>query len=468
MKNLWKLSLILLLNACHSSEHATPTLYVTTADRQNLLKLVTPEPATESDSLFSLSWDADTVYQEMEGFGASLTGASAHVLYQLPAEKRAAALRDLFDPITGIGLSYLRLTIGASDFSTRAFTYNDLPQGEQDPNQTRFNLADDRNELIPVLKEILTIDPELPIMASPWSAPAWMKTSGKLEGGQLKPEWYASYALYFLKYIQHMQAEGIRIDAITIQNEPQYEASYPTMGMTADQQNVFIRDHLGPLFEREKIKTKIVVYDHNWDTPEYPISILNDPVTRRFVHGAAFHCYGGDVANMDRVRKAHPDKKLYFTECSGGMWAPNFGDNLMWYTDKLLIGTTHYGSANVLLWNLALNERHGPTTNQADSTRQENLGCMTCRGVITVNTQSHSVTPNEEYFALAHFAKFVKRGARRIRCTMDDPLQAVAFLNPDQSVVVVVQNPTASEKSISWGTEKIKLLPRSVNTIAHK
>lgn len=440
-------------------------MYVTTADQQRLLDAVPLRAASTGDSVLSLSWDASITHQEMEGFGASLTGASAFVLHQLPPEKRTAALRQLFDAERGIGLSYLRLTMGASDFSTRPFTYNDLPAGETDVAQTHFSLAADEKELLPVVQEILSIDPNLPIMGSPWSAPAWMKTSGRLEGGRLSPEWYGSYATYFVKYVQQMKARGVTIDAITIQNEPQYEAAYPTMAMSAEAQNTFVRDHLGPRFVQENIATKIVVYDHNWDTPEYPISIFNDPVTRNYVHGAAFHCYGGDVANMAQVQQAHPDKKLYFTECSGGSWAPNFGDNLMWYTEKLLIGTTRYGSSNVLLWNLALNETHGPTTNPPDSTRKENLGCMTCRGVITVDSKTNEITLNEEYYALAQFSKFVRRGARRISCTVDLPLQAVAFQNPDKSIVVVVLNTTHTPKSISWGSRAVTVAARSVGTL---
>lgn len=441
-----------------------PLMCITTADGQRLLASVALE-ASAADSVSSLSWDENIEYQEIEGFGASLTGSSAFVLAQLPPEKRAAVLRQLFDAETGIGLSYLRLTIGASDFSTRAFTYNDLPPGETDPTQARFRLSDDEKDLLPVLREILAIDPALPIMGSPWSAPAWMKASKRLEGGGLSPEWYSSYATYFVKYIQQMKTNGVAIDAITIQNEPQYEAAYPTMAMSAEEQNIFVRDHLGPRFASENISTKIVLYDHNWDTPEYPIAILNDSVTRKYVHGAAFHCYGGDVANMARVQQAYPDKKLYFTECSGGSWAPNFGDNLLWYTENLLIGTTRYGSSNVLLWNLALNENHGPTTNAPDSTRNENLGCMTCRGVITANSTTHDITYNEEYYALAQFSKFVKRGARRISCTVAEPLQAVAFKNPDKSIVVVVLNPASSRKSISWSGPAYAVEPRSVSTL---
>lgn len=372
--------------------------------------------------------------QEMDGFGAALTGSSAWLINrQMGAVQRSQLLTDLFHPENGIGISYLRLPMGASDFSLGNYTYNDLPAGNTDPNQLLFSIEPDRADIIPILKEILAISPDIKIMGSPWSAPAWMKSNSALGGGSLKPEWYGAYALYFVKFIRAYQNEGIRIDAITVQNEPLHTTSgYPSMRMEAAEQNVFVRDYLGPLFEAEGIDTKIIIYDHNWDQPGYPIQILNDSVTRNFVTGSAFHAYGGDVSAMSQVHAAHPDKGLYFTEISGGGWATNFSDNLNWKMSNIFIGTANNWSKNALLWNLALDSDGGP----------KNGGCQDCRGVVTILANG-GVEKNVEYYALAHMSKFVKPGARRVKSTAfpsAERLESVAFLNADGSKVLVVLN----------------------------
>ena len=273
-----------------------------------------PSPGATSDGL-TIEVDEAKTYQSLDGFGYTLTGGSAQHLMRMTAPARAALLRELFaTDSTNIGVSYLRVSIGASDLNERVFSYDDLPAGQTDPDLARFSLAPDRAEVIPVLRQILAIQPALKIMGSPWSAPVWMKDNQDSRGGSLEREWYGAYARYLVKYVQGMKAEGIPIDAITVQNEPLHPGNNPSMFMPAAEQAEFIRDHLGPAFKAAGLTTKVICYDHNADRPDYPISVLNDPRAKPFVDGSAFHLYAGRIEALSQVHDAHPDKHLYFTE----------------------------------------------------------------------------------------------------------------------------------------------------------
>lgn len=410
----------------------------------------------------SISIDFSQQYQEIEGFGAALTGSSANVINGMAPAQKDALIKDLFSPTEGIGLSYMRLTIGASDFSLGNFSYNDLPEGSTDANLDNFSIAPDETDVIPVLQSILAYSPNIKLMGSPWSAPAWMKTSGSMNGGSLKPEWYDTYGNYFVKYINAYAAHGITIHAVTPQNEPLHEINtYPTMKMTALEQVDFIKNSLGPKFQTVGINTKIIAYDHNFDVPAYPLTVLGDAQAAQYVDGSAFHAYGGDVSAMNMVHAAFPSKNLYFTEVSGGQWSPDFATNLKWSIGNIFIGTTRNWSKNVLLWNLALNSNYGPT----------NGGCMDCRGVVTVSS-SGTVTKNVEYYALAHFSKFIKPGAKRVNTTDFDnslTMRNVVFINTDGSKVLVVLNESATARkfAVKIGDKKITytIEPTAVATI---
>jgi len=384
----------------------------------------------------AITIDTAIQYQQIEGYGAALTGSSAYLLNRvLSAPARNSVLNELFNPSEGIGISYLRLTMGASDFSLSNFSYDDMPAGQTDSDLSEFTLAQDLQDVVPVLGEIVSINGDIKLMGSPWSAPAWMKTNKIMLGGKLDPQWYSTYAQYFVKYIQAMQEHGIRIDAITPQNEPLYfTASYPCMEMQSNDQLVFVRDHLGPAFQQSSLNTKIVLYDHNWDNTSFAINILNDPQAAQYVTGTAFHGYAGDVSAMGAMHTAHPEKSLYFTEISGGAWAVDFTQNLLWNMRNIFVGAANNWSTCSLLWNLALNEEYGPTNN----------GCSNCRGVITINSGSGQIIRNEEYYSIAHFSKFVRPGAHRIDSKMDVQLNAslgvVCFQNQDLSKVLVVTN----------------------------
>lgn len=400
----------------------------------------------------SLSLDSTLGLQTIEGFGAALTGSSAFVLKEhLTDNARTNLLRELFTPEDGIGISFLRLTVGASDFSTADYTYNDLPGGGADPDQSEFSLDRDREHLIAVLREIIEIRPDLKIMATPWSAPAWMKTNGDMRnGGQLRTDLYTSYAAYFVAYLEGMAAEGIPIHAISVQNEPLLSSGYPTMEMAAEQQRIFIRDHLGPALAAAGLTTKVIIYDHNWDVTSYALDILNDPAAKSFIAGTGFHCYAGDVSAMTSVRDAHPDRGIYFTECSGGDFSPDFGNNLAWNSENLLVGATRNWAKTVLFWNLALNENAGP----------QNGGCTNCRGVVTINAGSGVVSRNVEYYLLGHSAKFVQPGAVRLQTASlrGQGISQVAFLNPDRTRVLLAYNHNSQEARLRVSEGELSFL----------
>ncbi|MBC8083469.1 MAG: glucosylceramidase, partial [Hymenobacter sp.] len=327
-----------------------------------------------------------------------------------------------------IGVSYLRLSIGASDLDARVFSYDDLPAGQTDPTLSKFSLAPDREHLLPVLKEILAVNPAIKLMASPWSPPPWMKTNGSSKGGSLKPEFYDAYARYFVKYIQGMQAEGIRLDAITIQNEPLHPGNNPSLLMQAEQQAEFVKKHLGPAFREAGLDTKIIVYDHNADRPDYPLAILNDAAAKQYVDGSAFHLYGGSIEALSKVHDAHPDKNLYFTEQWVGSKS-QFAENLPWHVRTLVIGATRNWARTVLEWNLAADPQQAPHTPG---------GCTECRGALTL--AGNTVTREDAYYIIAHASKFVRPGSVRISSTLPDKLPNVAFKAPNGQKVVVVQN----------------------------
>jgi glucosylceramidase len=418
------------------SDKGKAQVWLTRGDQSKLLSREADLPLkTVGTSWPVITVDTTVRLQSIEGYGAALTGSSAYLLNKkMNDAMRQEVIGALFNPEEGIGISYLRLTMGASDFSLSDFTYDDMPAGGDDFGLENFSLSQDLEDVVPMLLEILQEAPEIRLMGSPWSPPAWMKTNGSLKGGKLKPECYGVYADYFVRYIQAMDEVGISIAAVTPQNEPlHFTAGYPCMEMQAGDQAEFIRNHLGPEFAAAGLETSIILYDHNWDNTSYAISILNDPAVKNYVAGTAFHAYAGNVSAMSSVHYAHPDRDLHFTEISGGQWATDFSDNLMWYTQNIFIGTAQNWSKTALFWNLVLNENYGP----------QNNGCSNCRGVVTLNQVAGKVVYNEEYYALGHFSKFVRPGATRISSAIPQTLPdviTVAFQNEDGSKVLVACN----------------------------
>jgi glucosylceramidase len=424
--------------------------YLTNPDQTALFKKQNASLvfSTTTNSGNIIEVDTTQAFQGIDGFGYTLTGGSAALINSLSASAQDALLKELFLwDSTYIGVSYLRISIGASDLSASTFTYDDIGTGSTDMNLDQFSIDKERTDLIPVLKKIVALNPNIKILGSPWSAPLWMKTANTFIGGSLQPQYYPVYAKYFVKYIQTMKAEGITIDAITPQNEPLHGGNNPSMVMQATEQAEFIKNHLGPAFQAAGLATKIIIYDHNADRPDYPIAILNDVAARPFVDGSAFHLYGGAISALTTVHNAYPNKNVYFTE----QWVGgpgNFGGDLSWHVENLIIGATRNWSRNVLEWNLAADVNYRPYTPG---------GCSSCLGALTIN--STTVSRNVSYYIIAHAAKFVRPGSVRIGVNFAGPLLTVAFKNPDGKKVLIVLNKSTVPESFD-----IKFNGKSVTT----
>ena len=434
----------------------TPDGTDTMADLGTVPFTGTPAASTPSTAP-TVVVDPSRSFQTMSGFGAAITDSSASVLYTLSPQARATAMQSLFSPTAGDGLDYLRQPIGASDFTTGpAYTYDDVPAGQTDYALKHFTVAHDQAQILPLLRQAERLNPQLQVIATPWSPPAWMKTGGSLTGGRLidDPRVYRAYAAYLVKFIQAYRAAGVRVDTITVQNEPQNRApaGYPGTDMSSAQEAKVI-DQLGPMLHSAGLKTKILGYDHNWtehpndaastppdetaDIDDYPQQLL-DSSAAKYISGTAFHCYSGDPSAMTALHNQFPDKDVYFTECSGSesaVPADTFSDTLKWHARNLVIGATRNWAKTVINWNIALDPSGGPHTG----------GCTGCTGVLTIGADG-SVTRNAEYYTLGHLARFVKPGAVRIASTSfgttgwNGQVEDVAFRNPDGSTVLVAHN----------------------------
>jgi glucosylceramidase len=403
--------------------------WLTTGDKSALLQKQTPISfGTAGNNQPFIDIDTTAIFQSIDGFGYTLTSGSADVINSLPATTKNELLAELFgNAANSIGISYLRISIGASDLSSSVYSYDDMPAGQTDISLDHFSLGPDKTSLVPLLKQIIAINPSIKILGSPWSPPVWMKDNGNSKGGSLKPGYYPVYAQYFVKYIRQMKNEGITIDAITPQNEPLHPGNNPSMYMPAAEQAVFIKNHLGPAFRAANISTKIIVYDHNCDQPSYPLTILNDPAAKAFVDGSAFHLYNGTIDVLSQVHDQHPDKNVYFTEQYTANTGTFEGD-FRWHLKNLIIGAPRNWSRNVLEWNLANDPSYGPHTPG---------GCTTCKGALTIGD---SITRNVAYYIIAQASRFVPPGSVRIGSNIAGTLQNVAFKTPSGKKVLIVLN----------------------------
>ncbi len=412
------------------------SMWLTKADASTLLSQqnVSLLFSSATNTNTTINVDTTQTYQTIDGFGFCLSGGSASLINSLEDSKKTALLNELFaTDATSIGISYIRITIGASDMSANTFSYDDVAG---DVNLTNFSLDKEQTDLIPILKKIIAINPNIKILACPWSAPAWMKDNNSFTQGSLKYENYGYYTNYFVKYIQGMKAAGITIDAITPQNEPLNAYNTPAMLMVSADEDKFVKENLGPAFKTAGITTKIIVYDHNADHPEYATDILADKAASVFVDGSAFHLYGGNINALTPVHTAYPDKNIYFTE-QATFQGGNFGGDLAWHVSNLIIGATRNWSRNVLEWVLATDPNNGPHTNG---------GCSTCLGAVTI---SSSVTRNVAYYIIAHASKFVRPGAVRIASDQQNTLLNVAFKNIDGSKVLIVLNTSTGAQTFN-------------------
>ena len=463
-----------LLAAAPSAQAAPPPtvptpahVWLTTPDKAHLLEdRGSVDFHAGSSAQPTLVVDPSRTYQRMTGFGGSLTDSSATVIDGLAPAQRDALMHQLFDPVTGDGLDFLRQPIGASDFVTdHDYTFDDLPAGQTDYDQQHFSIAHDETAILPLLRQALAVNPDITVMATPWSPPAWMKTGGSLVGGRLidDPRIYRSYALYLTKFVQAYAAAGVPVDYLSVQNEPQNRLpkGYPGTDLSSAQE-VKVIEALGPMLQAAHLDTKILAYDHNWS--EHPDDVANTPPdetrdknvypqnvlatrAKRYVAGVAYHCYYGDPSAMSTLHAQFPRQEIFFTECSGSQSsdpANTFNDTLRFDARTLEIGATRNWAKSVVNWNLALDPAGGPHVG----------GCDTCTGIVTVAADG-SVTPNAEYYALGHLSRFVEPGATRIASTSfgtaayNGELMDVAFRNPDGSTVLVVHNENDAARSFA-------------------
>ncbi|NME70050.1 glycoside hydrolase family 30 protein [Flammeovirga aprica] len=434
-------------------------LYVTTKDdvrgQQNQgLRLVEDAVSFgEDNSLATLRIDKEQTYQEIDGFGYTLTGGSAMHINNMAAGARTQLLKELFgNEEDEIGVSYLRISIGASDLDEAPFSYSE----SEDENLGNFTIAKDKEYLIPVLKEILAINPSIKLLGTPWSPPKWMKTNQDYKGGSLKLTHYSVYADYFVKYIEAYATEGITIDAITVQNEPLHPGNVPSLLMEAEDMAEFIADHLGPKFQEAGIKTKIITYDHNCDRPDYPISIINSSANQ-YINGSAFHLYAGNISALSTVKTADPTKEVYFTEQWVGANEDDFGGTLMWHFENMFIGATRNWSRTVLEWNLAANSSLQPHTDG---------GCTECLGALTID--GNTVNRNVAYYTVAQASKFIPSGSHRIKSNNMGDLPNSSFLTPEGKVITLLMNNSDAQKKINFtmnGEDKSYILSIPANSV---
>ncbi|MEO7068556.1 MAG: glycoside hydrolase family 30 beta sandwich domain-containing protein [Rhodanobacter sp.] len=421
-------------------------VWLSTADRR--LRLVRqPDVKVSTDgaanSPADITVDLSKKYQTMVGFGAALTDSSAWLIQNKMSEsQRAALLQELFGPAPGLNFHMLRVTIGASDFSLHHYTLDDMPAGQTDPLLQHFNVAVDQRNVIPVLHDILAIDPDVRIIASPWSAPAWMKTSANLISGTLFEEDEAVYANYLVRYVDTFRNYGIPIFALTVENEPNFEPlTYPGMLLSPEARARIIGKYLGPALAKRQPRTQILGLDHNWDTPEQPLSVLSDPDAARYIDGIAWHCYRGNPHAQTVVHRAFPKKDTYLTECSGGDWPSSKNGELLLFARNILMESIKNWASGAVYWNIVLDEKYGPHAG----------GCATCKGIVTVDSSTGVISRNDEYYAFAHFSRFTLPGAVRVKSSpIANDIDNVAFQNADDgSVVLVVVNGNEQAHNLS-------------------
>lgn len=384
-------------------------------------------------------------YQTMDGFGASMTDGAAWLIHdRLSPRTSRKVMTQLFDPKQGIGLSFLRQPIGSTDLSRSHFSFDDVPTGQQDPKLLHFSDAHDDEAIFPLVRDALKLNPSITVLATPWSPPAWMKTKQTMDGGQLRDDAMPAYAEYLVKSVQAFKAAGIPVKYLTVQNEPLHDTTdFPGTYLPAAQAGKLIGQYLGPDLERAKLSTRVLAYDHNWDHPEYPLSLLSDPSVARYVAGSALHCYGGEPSAQTAIHNRFPDKGVWMTECSGGSWQK---ESPMLTTTHLLIDSTRNWAKSVVLWGIALDTDHNP----------HDGGCGTCRGLVTVDLKQSPATVayTGDYYALGHASRFVLPGATRIGSSSPgrQSLESVAFENTDGSIALLVLNnlPDQQKFDITW------------------
>ena len=426
---------------CCLTQAQTVIPWVSSGDGAHLL---TQKQAVQmGQQYFTSSWvmiDPTVSFQSVDGFGYTFTEGSAELIASLPKAQQDSLLREIFDTRLGLGVSVVRIGIGATDLSSSSYSYDDYPG---DFLLEHFSLdGPDRQWLFPLLKRAKTINPDLKLIATPWSAPWWMKDSS----GHLAPDCYDVYAAYFVKYLQAMRAEGLTIWALTPQNEPGNRHNNPSMLMTAEEQLNFINRHLGPALHRNGLaKVRIIAFDHNCNDKAYPIFVSKHS---KYVDGAAFHLYGGEISALSDYRSA-TGKNVYFTEQYTGANG-NFYDDFLWHIKHVVIGSLSNWSRTVLEWNLAADPDNGPHTQG---------GCNSCLGAFTIDPGAGVYARNASYYIIGQVSRFVKPGAVRVGC-FSPSMPAVCFRNSDGDYALILLNEgnTSQHTTVNCGRQAFSYL----------
>lgn len=460
-----------LLFSCNSPENGSGTepgtgssdvqgdviAWVTTADKGHLFEAEGFDfGQAGSMSPYVVNIDSSDRYQTVDGFGAAITGATAYNLMQMSQEDRTSFLENVFSMENGVGSSLVRISIGASDFPATGteFTWCDTEGPEDDPLSNFAPHDDDTRYLIPVLKEIYAINPDVKIIGTPWSAPLWMKESESWTSASLREDCYQVYAQYFVKWIQYMEGQGFDIYAVTPQNEPLNRGNSMSMYMGWQQERDFISQGLGPAFEAAGIDTKILAYDHNYNYDDvsgqqgYPLHIFGDEDASRYVAGSAWHNYGGDVSELDQIVYEYPDKEVYFTEASIGEWNYTFEDCLLNDFESIFIGTLSRMGKGVTLWNLMLDDNQGPYSPASGS-------CKTCYGAVDISSSDYKTLDyRTHYYQIAHASRVIRPGAVRLGTSgfEAEGISYLAFANPDGSIGVIIVSKASEDQSLVFST----------------
>ena len=396
--------------------------------------------------------DETQTYQTIEGFGAAFTDSAAYLLQQVqPSATQSATLSDLFTRTgNGIGLSFMRVPIGATDIARSLYSFDDN-NGTPDSTLANFSIAHDQSYILPLIQQAKALNPQMKLLASPWSPPAWMKSTNSMNSGTLLPADYTPFANYLAKYLQAYKAAGVTYDYLTLQNEPLNQTTaYPSMYMDAPTQLTVLRDYVLPALTSANLTTKLFVYDHNWDTPAYPETVLADPIVAAspLVAGTAWHGYAGTPGAQQTVQNMFPTLGTWETEHSGGTWQTD-----QFTTDFLEITQVMRNAAKSFVkWSLALDQTLGPNLTELNNGLG---GCATCTPIVTVNSTTGAVTKDVEFYTLGHYSKYVQPGATRIYSSNTPAIASVAFLNPDNSkALVVFNNATTSQTfTVTWGSQ---------------
>jgi len=448
---------------------------VTTADRSNDLKSISFKPTSATGATSTINIDRNARFQQIDGFGTAITGSTCYNLMQMDKKARTKFLKETFSDKTGFGHSYIRISIGASDFSLDEYTLCDKEGLEN------FALQEEELEyVIPILKEILAINPSIKILGSPWTSPQWMKVDNLVNlqpfpswtSGHLNPAYYEDYGTYFVKWINAFKDKGIDIYAITPQNEPLNRGNSVSLFMGWNEQRDFLKMGLGPKLKEAGLNTKIYAFDHNYnydnmpEQQQYPLKIYADDLAAQYTTGTAYHSYGGHYRELARIHEARPDKELLFTEASIGTWnnGRDLDKRLTLDMEELGLGTVNNWCKGVILWNLMLDSERGPWRDG---------GCKTCYGAVDIDKKDYkTITRNSHYYVISHLASVVKPGAVRIGNSglNTEGLIYSTFENPDGSIALVLTNKSDKEQKVAVSDGKNNfeyvVLPKSVNSFS--